>query len=379
MSRTSSYIGRKEFIAVAIPRRLPDDQPYPQHTRYKHDVLSNYLTLWGRILGSPRPGPQRILHYIDCFAGPGRYEGNYPGSPVIAMEIGQKLHEYHEKNSKGEFFLECHFVEHEKRTYEDLRWNLEIAQYDFQDVSANRYHGRFEDHLDEIFAEIYDPQPALVFLDPYRIMEIETVIRLLARRWNEILITFMSRHVNRFLSAAAQERTWDTKWRTGSWRELRDSVNRQEEIVRFYGREIQAQALEEHGIDDVLVFPIRVRDGGRKANRYHLMHVSRHPKARLAMEEAVAKADLLWQEQESFPLFSRDVEEAVLAALRGHASLGCLELAGKVWHDHWRVSWDEVKQAILDLECSGYVGVRPYKSRQRKKGLLEKDRVFLRR
>lgn len=295
------------------------------------------------------------------------------------MEIGQELHGYHEANSKGEFFLECHFVESDKKTFEDLRWNLEIAEYDFQDVSANKYYGRFEDHIDDIFAEIRDPQPTLVFLDPYRIMEIETVIQLLARRWNEVLITFMSKHVNRFLSAAAHERTWDTKWRTGSWRELINSVNRQEEIVRFYGREIQAQAQEEWGIEDVLVFPINVRGARGKSNRYHLMHVSRHPKARLAMEAAVAKADLLWQEQESFPLLSRDVEESVLKALRGKGSLGCLELAGHVWRDHWKVSWGEVKQAILDLESSRYVGVRPYKPRNRTKGLLEKDKVFLRK
>ncbi len=362
---------------MAIPNRRPNQQPYPPHTRYKHDVLSNYLKLWGRILGRPRPGRQRILHFVDCFAGPGRYKGDHPGSPVIAMKIGQELHEYHEEHSKGEFFLECHFVEKDKKTYEDLRANLEFAEYDYQDVSAKRYQGRFEDHIDDIFAEIHDPELALVFLDPYRIMEIETVIELLGRRWNEVLITFMSRHVNRFLSKASHESTWDTKWRTGSWRQLINSVHRQEEMVGFYGREIQAQAREEWGIEDVLVYPINVRDAGRKSNRYHLMHVSRHPKARLAMEQAVAKADLLWQEQESFPLLDRGVEDAVLRALRRNGSLGCLELAGHVWRDHWRVSWGEVKQAILDLEGSRYISVRPYKLRKRTKGLQEKDRVFL--
>ncbi len=363
---------------MAIPQRRPDEQPYPLHTRYKHDVLSNYLRLWGRILGRPRPGRQRILHYVDCFAGPGRYEGAYPGSPVIAMEIGQELHEYHGKGSTGEFFLECHFVERDQRTYEDLKWNVEVAAYDFQAVSANKYHGRFEEHVDDIFAEIHDPQPVLVFLDPYRIMEIETVIRLLARRWNEVLITFMSEHVNRFLNAATHESTWDAKWRTTSWRELVNSVNRQEEIVRFYGREIQAQALEEHGIDDVVVFPIRVRAEGRRANRYHLMHVSRHPKARLTMERAVAQAAFL--QQKPLPLLDRTAEDKALKVLSGSAPLTLLDLAGRIWReaDSWEVSWDEVKAAVLDLESSGYVGVRPHKNRNRRSGLVEQDKLFLR-
>jgi three-Cys-motif partner protein len=215
-SRTNGLQRKEGHSTLAVPRRRPDLPPYPPHSRYKHDVLSNYLRLWGRILGRPRPGRQRILHYIDCFAGHGRYEGDKPGSPVIAMEIGQELHEHHQQNSRGEFYLECHFVEKDEKTYDALRWNLEVAEYDFQDVSANKYHGPFEDHIDDIFAEIHDPQPALVFLDPYRIMDIGTVIRLLGRRWNEILVTFMSRDGNRFLGLATNEDMWDTRLRTES-------------------------------------------------------------------------------------------------------------------------------------------------------------------
>jgi hypothetical protein len=101
------------------------------------------------------------------------------------------------------------------------------------------------------------------------------------------------------------------------------------------------------------------------------------------MEQAVSKAELLSQEQTSLPLFSRELEEAVIKTLSAHRSLGCLPLAGRIWRDHWnhwRVSWDEVKQTVLDLESSKIVGVRAYKGRNRRRGgLTERDEIFLRR
>ena len=41
------------------------------------------------------PGDARRLafHYVDGFAGRGRYSSEEPGSPLIAMEIGQELYE----------------------------------------------------------------------------------------------------------------------------------------------------------------------------------------------------------------------------------------------------------------------------------------------
>jgi three-Cys-motif partner protein len=363
-------------IGVIRPYSTPDEWPYKEQTRIKYDVLSNYLTKWTFILGRARAGAKRVMYYVDCFAGPGRYSGNQDGSPIIAMRAGQKLHE-----SFPDSFLECHFVERDPRVYESLRWEVEVAKQDFPAVWAQPYPGRFEDRIDAIFEQIPNGAPTLVFLDPYRILEIETVISLLNRRYNEILITFMSSFISRFLSDPTKESTWDATFGIGSWRELRLKMNRQGQIVRLYGEQIQNRAREELGLENVLVYPIGVRFKDRKADIYHLIHVSQHPKARLAMEQAVAKAELLQQEQASLPLFDRELEDAVLKVLPEDGSPGALELAGRVWRDQWKVSWDgdEVKQAILDLESSGYVGVRPYKNRKRKKGLQEKDRVYLRR
>lgn len=336
------------------------------------------MTLWSNILGKPLPGQTRTLHYIDCFAASGRYSTNHPsspdqpGSPIIAMEIGQKLHE-----RDKDCFLECHFVERDLGTYNMLKWEVEVAGLDFPDVWARPHHGRFEDKIDHIFAGVRDEDPALVFLDPYRILELDPIIKLLGRRRNEILVTFMSSFTNRFLGSKAQELTWDTKFGSGAWRKLLGSPNRQEEIVRFYGTQIQEQARNELGLEDVLVYPVPVRADKRNANIYHLIHISRHPKARLAIEEARAKATLL--QQGSLPLFGHEVEEKVLEVLNGRGRLPALHLAGRVWRDNWEVSWPDVKAAILSLESSRMVEIDPRPRRNRKRGLTEKDIVLLHR
>jgi three-Cys-motif partner protein len=295
------------------PYSTPDEWPYKEQTRLKHDVLSNYLTKWSFILGRPRSGAKRTLYFVDCFAGPGRYAGGQPGSPVIAMVAGQQLND-----SFQDSFLECHFVERDRRVYESLRWEVEVAQYDCPSVWAKAYLGPFEEHIDNIFEQIPDGSPTLIFLDPYRIMELETVIGLLGRRYNEILITFMSSFISRFLDDPAKEATWDATFGIGSWRKLRYKINRQEDIVRLYGEQIQARAREEIGLENVLVYPIGVRFKDRRADIYHLIHVSQHPKARLSMEQAVSKAELLSLEQTSLPLFSRELEEAVIKTLSTH-------------------------------------------------------------
>jgi three-Cys-motif partner protein len=52
------------------------------HTKIKHEILKRYLDAWLPILGS---WAGRVV-FIDGFAGPGRYSGGEPGSPVIALQ-----------------------------------------------------------------------------------------------------------------------------------------------------------------------------------------------------------------------------------------------------------------------------------------------------
>lgn len=54
----------------------------PPHTAAKHDLLRAYLGAWFPIIARYN---QRVLYY-DAFAGPGKYAGGEPGSPIIALQ-----------------------------------------------------------------------------------------------------------------------------------------------------------------------------------------------------------------------------------------------------------------------------------------------------
>jgi three-Cys-motif partner protein len=75
--------------------RDPDKWRSRENTRVKHDILIEYLKGFIPVLSAANRGePISVLHYVDSRAGRGWYEGGEPGSPIIAMRVGQELHEY---------------------------------------------------------------------------------------------------------------------------------------------------------------------------------------------------------------------------------------------------------------------------------------------
>ena len=56
---------------------------YTEQNRAKHAILAKYLPAY---LNALKNQVDRF-HYIDAFAGRGAYEGSYPGSPLLALDI----------------------------------------------------------------------------------------------------------------------------------------------------------------------------------------------------------------------------------------------------------------------------------------------------
>ena len=291
------------------PDRQLDLWEYKEQTRIKHAILSSYLKRWMSILGRPRAGKPRKMHFVDSYAGRARYKGGELGSPILSMEVGEELHDYF----GGTFFLECHNVEVDAFNFRSLRWEVEVAKQDFTSVEVHNYHGSFEERIGEVFAKIRPGEPALVFLDPFGYQGIDMPLKMLERRYNEIFITFMSSFVNRFLTDPSKASTMDRIFRTPSSRELRDAPNRQERLVRLYGEQIQLLAKQDLGLDEVLVYPIDVDFEGRDADIYHLVHVSQHEAARKAMEDAVRDTKVLEHAQLPLSLGDDAVEERMRA------------------------------------------------------------------
>lgn len=206
------------------------------------------------------------------------------------------------------------------------------------------------------------------------------VIKLLKRRYNEVIVTFMSSFWNRFLGDEAKASAHDKNFDTGEWRELLNSRNRQQELVKFYGHQIQLQARQKLRLDEVYIYPIDVDFGDRNQDIYHLIHVSRSPRARQAMEEAVRGATALLK-QDALSLYDASVQDRVLEELAGPGTLEASRLAGNIWLRTWEATWHtDIRQAVKELEVHGQVEVLPEPGKSHKVGnlLKWKERVALR-
>ncbi|HSV74933.1 MAG TPA: three-Cys-motif partner protein TcmP [Chthonomonadales bacterium] len=176
--------------------------PLQPHTAAKHEILRRYLGAWFPIVAKVQG---RIL-YIDGFAGPGRYSGGEPGSPLIALETAAghvKLADRH---------IDFWFIDEDDRRVENLRKELSGASY----PSAFRVHtelGRFDRLIDRTLNECGEGAPplgaAFAFIDPFGISGVpfHVIERLLRRPKAEVLVSFMVDSINRFKTSSGTKVT----------------------------------------------------------------------------------------------------------------------------------------------------------------------------
>ena len=123
------------------------------------------------------------------------------------------------------------------------------------------------------------------------------------------------------------------------------------------------------GLDEIYVYPIDVDFGDREQDIYHLIHASRSPRARLAMEEAVSGANSLLK-QDALSLYDASVQDRILEELgAAGTATEASRLAGRVWLRTWEATWHtDIRQAVKALEAEGQVEVLPQPGKTHKPG-----------
>lgn len=361
--------------------RDPDKWRSRQNTQVKHDILFEYLKGFIPILSSSnREEPISVLHYVDSRAGRGWYSEGEPGSPIVAMRVGEELHEYLDGYRDRPVYLECYNVEYDRENFDSLEREIEAIRYNFPSVGVRNFFGPFEEHSDEILKLIPSGQPTFVFIDPfgYRGVELQEVLRFLQRPRSEVFVTFMSDYIGRYMTDENRAEAMQKVFDTDEWRLLigQQGITQQKAAVELYSRQLIKRAREQG--KRVYVFPINVPYEGRAGDIYHLVHVSQHPKARVVMEGAVNRVKGPSVEEQLF--IAPEVEGYAIKALRAsrHGRMTALAVAGEVWQRSLYASWkNDIKRAIRDLEVTGEVGVRANDDRDRKTGIEERDVVFL--
>ena len=169
------------------------------HTKAKHFLLRRYLQAWFPILGS------RYSHllYVDGFAGPGRYKGDEPGSPIIALDAAS----VHVK--RLQCTIDFVFIEEIGKRFESLQLQLKRLTTP-PNFKCYTEYGPFRDKIEPYLCTIEtspSPTPSFFFLDPdgFSGLPFSTIRRILELPHCETFITFLKDAMNRFLEHPEEE------------------------------------------------------------------------------------------------------------------------------------------------------------------------------
>jgi len=252
-------------------------------TLAKHEILKNYLAAWFPILSQSF---ERIL-YIDGFAGPGVYEGGEEGSPIIAIKTAKEhilKHRFHEI-----LFL---FIEKDEARAENLKSVL-LEKFPSLPNENMRYEvitGEFEETVNEILKFLEENQliliPTFAFIDPfgYTGFSMEILEKIMTHPKSEILITFMSGFIKRFLDdekAPALNRLF----KTDEWKRIREAQgNREEQVLELYIKQLRKCCDIKYHLSFKML---------SKFNQviYHLIFCTKHIRGLEEMKKAIWRVD----------------------------------------------------------------------------------------
>lgn len=250
------------------------------HTAAKHAILRRYLQAWFPKLTAFN---SRVV-FIDGFAGPGRYTGGEPGSPMVAMETA--IQHSHDLSKKELVFL---FIEEDEERYLHLVEEIQKLQPPAY-IKVQHAHGTFDDTLKQVVEALGDSHmaPALILVDPFGVkgLPFVTLEKLAGYPKSEFLISFMYESMNRFLTTPEFEPHLDEMFEVTGWREavgIPDKVARHRFLVELY-----SSRLGDIGMDYRRTF--EMRDAGDRVE-YDLVFASHSIEGLKAMKDAMWKVD----------------------------------------------------------------------------------------
>jgi three-Cys-motif partner protein len=186
-----------------------------EHTFAKHRLLRLYLDAWLPIMASR----DRKLVLIDGFAGPGRYKGGQPGSPLVMLDayVG---HAQRGLPHMSRVQLMYVFIDQDKRRFAHLR--QELAEITLPtNVTVVPVEGSFDVEITKLLDGLPGAlAPTFAFVDPfgYTDADLELSSRILGFPRCEVLIympfPFIARFVDEAAIAPALTRLYgDETWR----------------------------------------------------------------------------------------------------------------------------------------------------------------------
>ena len=242
-----------------------------EQTKAKHRVLERYLTAFAHIIGR---GGWRDILYVDCCAGPWKTTRPDHSDSSFSIAVQQlrnartKLAQEH-KNVN----FRCLFIEQKPDAYSQLSKFCDSVS----DMEVKAWNGDFVELIPRIlrYAAERSGSFPFFFIDPLGwtpLTELEPLRPLLESRPGEVLITFMTSQIRRWIDAKGKN--FGMMRRPGRAATIGDlcGVERDDEFVLNYAGEV-AKA----GNFD-WVCTTAVLNPKRDDTHYHLIYGTRHDK-----------------------------------------------------------------------------------------------------
>lgn len=257
----------------------PTVWPIVPHTLAKHQILRTYLGAWFPIM-SRQP---RIV-FLDGFAGPGRYAGGEPGSPIIALESAKS---HRAQLSKELVFL---FVEERQDRADILTKEVEALQCPDRfkmEVKCGEFAPTLTKILDGLGRNKGRLAPTFAMIDPFGFKGIPFLLmkRLLDNPSCELFVSFMVDSINRWLTHPGEEIRAHIREAFGSDEPFAlEGKDRIAALTELYAERLRTIAR--------FVRSFELRDKNDRVV-YHLFFASKNSVGHLKMKEAMWKVDPL--------------------------------------------------------------------------------------
>jgi three-Cys-motif partner protein len=355
----------------------PEDYKGREQTYIKHTLLKTYLERLFMIIGQH----EKIICYVDCFAGPWQDDSNElkDTSISISLDIMQKCRDGLQKFRK-EVRFRALYIEKDEKAFDKLESFLN--QQTLDGIETYALKGEFINLRSDILHWCGERDFTFFFIDPKgwkQAVEIPTLRPLLERHHSEFLINFM---YDFLLRTHTQELfSEDIKAIFGEVPDTKGMMPKEREkfLLRKYRTHLKNV---QPGVGDkarsacvAVLHPVKDR------TKYHLVYLTRHPLGIKVFMEESEKVDLVQKkvrahtkqerrieksgQYEMFPLRSitddtfdqidmSEVKKYWLTKLSStQRPFGIIELAEMLEETDWFVS--NFQEAFRELENEGLV------------------------
>jgi three-Cys-motif partner protein len=335
------------------------------HSAGKHAILRHYLEAWFPIMASSH----RRMILVDAFAGPGRYQKNESGSPLVMLDVWMR----HPARSRYNSDVACLFIEERIDRAAALEAELGALQLPrgvTYTVVTGRYEDTFEPELHRLQGSEGSDTPTFVFLDPFGYSDapLDLTGTFMQFSRTEALIYLPLYFVHRFLARDAQERPLDSLFGTDRWRaglKLKGKLRRQ------FLHDLFIAQLKTHGSKYVAPFEIQ----SDESHGYELYFATNSLLGLEKMKDAIWKVDPVmgttynpaWS-ADLLPLKSPPQTQSLMPKLREHFGRQpfTIEEAQEFTLAETVFRAAHLRQAgLVPLEKAGLLRVHPQSSRRR--------------